>query len=140
MIGTTLSHFRITDKLGEGGMGEVWLAEDIRLGRKVALKILPPARAESEDRRRRFEDEARAASALNHPGIAHIYDVGEADGIHFIAMEHVDGESLDHRIARAPLTTSEIVDFGAWLADALAAAHGQGHPPRHQTFKSHDRR
>jgi serine/threonine-protein kinase len=126
MIGTTLSHFRITDKLGEGGMGEVWLAEDIRLGRKVALKILPPARAESEDRRRRFEDEARAASALNHPGIAHIYDVGEADGIHFIAMEHVDGESLDHRIARAPLTTSEIVDFGAWLADALAAAHGQG--------------
>ena len=126
MIGTTLSHFRITGKLGEGGMGEVWLAEDIRLGRTVALKILPPERADSEDRRRRFEDEARAASALNHPGIAHIYDVGGADGIHFIAMEHVDGESLDHRIARAPLTTSEIVDIGARLADALAAAHGQG--------------
>ncbi len=99
MIGTTLSHFRITDKLGEGGMGEVWLAEDTRLGRNVALKILPPERGESEDRRRRFEDEARAASALNHPGIAHIYDVGEADGIHFIAMEHVDGESLDQRMA-----------------------------------------
>jgi len=126
MIGTTLSHFRITGKLGEGGMGEVWLAEDIRLGRTVALKILPPERADSEDRRRRFEDEARAASALNHPGIAHIYDVGGADGIQFIAMEHVDGESLDHRIARAPLTTSEIVDIGARLADALAAAHGQG--------------
>jgi serine/threonine protein kinase/tetratricopeptide (TPR) repeat protein len=126
MIGTTLSHFRITEKLGEGGMGEVWLAEDVRLGRTVALKILPPARAESEDRRRRFEDEARAASALNHPGIAHIYDVGEADGIHFIAMEHVDGDSLDHRMARSALTTSEIVDLGARLADALAAAHKQG--------------
>ena len=126
MIGTTLSHFRITDKLGEGGMGEVWLAEDTRLGRNVALKILPPARGESADRRRRFEEEARAASALNHPGIAHIYDVGEADGIHFIAMEHVDGESLDQRMVRAPLTTTEIVDIGARLADALAAAHGQG--------------
>jgi len=126
MIGTKVSHFEITDKLGEGGMGEVWLARDIRLGRTVALKILPPARAESEDRRRRFEDEARAASALNHPGIAHIYDVGEAEGIHFIAMEHVDGESIDHRMARAPLTTAEIVDLGARLADALAAAHGHG--------------
>ena len=126
MIGTKVSHFEITDKLGEGGMGEVWLARDIRLGRMVALKILPPARAESEDSRRRFEDEARAASALNHPGIAHIYDVGEAEGIHFIAMEHVDGESIDHRMARAPLTTNEIVDLGARLADALAAAHGQG--------------
>jgi serine/threonine protein kinase/Tfp pilus assembly protein PilF len=126
MIGTELSHFRITDMLGEGGMGEVWLAEDVRLGRKVALKILPPEGAESDDRRRRFEDEARAASALNHPGIAHIYDVGEADGIHFIAMEHVEGESLDQRLARSPLTTSEIVDIGARLADALAGAHGQG--------------
>ena len=80
MIGAKLLHFRITEKLGEGGMGEVWLAEDARLGRKVALKILPPSQAESEDRRRRFEDEARAASALNHPAIAHIYDVGEVDG------------------------------------------------------------
>jgi serine/threonine protein kinase/tetratricopeptide (TPR) repeat protein len=126
MIGKKISHFEITDKLGEGGMGEVWLARDIRLGRTVALKTLPSAKAESEDRRRRFEDEARAASALNHPGIAHIYDVGEADGIHFIAMEHVEGESLDHRMARSPLTTSEIVDFGARLADALAAAHENG--------------
>ena len=126
MIGKKISHFEITDKLGEGGMGEVWLARDTRLGRTVALKTLPPARAESEDRRRRFEDEARAASALNHPGIAHIYDVGEADGIHFIAMEHVAGESLDHRMARAPLTTSEIVDLGSRLADALAAAHDHG--------------
>ena len=126
MIGTTLSHFRITDMLGEGGMGEVWLAEDTRLGRRVALKILPENRAESEDRQRRFEDEARAASALNHPGIAHIYDVGEADGIHFIAMEYVDGESLDHRLARSPLTAGEITDIGARLADALAAAHEQG--------------
>ncbi len=126
MIGKKISHFEITDKLGEGGMGEVWLARDTRLGRTVALKTLPSAKAENEDRRRRFEDEARAASALNHPGIAHIYDVGEADGIHFIAMEHVEGESLDHRMARSPLTTSEIVDFGSRLADALAAAHEHG--------------
>lgn len=126
MIGKKISHFEITGKLGEGGMGEVWLARDTRLGRTVALKTLPPARAESEDRRRRFEDEARAASALNHPGIAHIYDIGEADGIHFIAMEHVDGESLGHRMERQPLTTSEIVGFGAQLADALAAAHDHG--------------
>ena len=126
MIGEKISHFEITDKLGEGGMGEVWLARDTRLGRTVALKTLPLAKAENEDRRRRFEDEARAASALNHPGIAHIYDVGEADGIHFIAMEHVEGESLDHRMARSPLTTSEIVDFGSRLADALAAAHEHG--------------
>jgi serine/threonine protein kinase/Tfp pilus assembly protein PilF len=126
MIGRKISHFEITGKLGEGGMGEVWLACDTRLGRTVALKTLPPARAESEDRRRRFEDEARAASALNHPGIAHIYDIGEADGVHFIAMEHVDGESLDHRMVRQPLTISEIVDLGARLADALAAAHAHG--------------
>jgi serine/threonine protein kinase/tetratricopeptide (TPR) repeat protein len=126
MIGKKISHFEITGKLGEGGMGEVWLARDTRLGRTVALKTLPPARAESEDRRRRFEDEARAASALNHPGIAHIYDIGEADGIHFIAMERVDGESLDHRMASQPLTISEIVDLGAQLAEALAVAHDHG--------------
>jgi serine/threonine protein kinase/tetratricopeptide (TPR) repeat protein len=126
MIGKTISHFEITGKLGQGGMGEVWLARDTRLGRTVALKTLPTARAESEDRRRRFEDEARAASALNHPGIAHIYDVGEADGVHFIAMEHVDGESLDHRLARLPLTISEILDLGSQLADASTAAHDHG--------------
>ena len=120
MIGRHLSHFEITDKLGEGGMGEVWLARDTRLGRTVALKTLPLAQAESGDRRHRFEDEARAASALNHPGIAHIYDVGEADGVHFIAMEHVGGESLERRIQRAAFTTSEIVDLGSRLADALA--------------------
>ena len=126
MIGRTISHFRITDKLGEGGMGEVWLAEDTRLGRKVALKILPTDRAERDDLRRRFEDEARAASALNHPGIAHIYDVGEADGIHFIAMEHVDGETLDHRMTAGSLSNTDAVDIGSRLADALAAAHEQG--------------
>jgi serine/threonine-protein kinase len=126
MIGTTLSHFRITEKLGEGGMGEVWLAEDLRLGRRVALKVLPKGHAESEERRRRFEDEARAASALSHPGIAHIYDVGEADGIHFIAMENVEGESLDRCLAESAVTTSEIVEIGTQLADALATAHEQG--------------
>ena len=126
MLGRKLSHFEITAKLGEGGMGEVWLARDTRLGRKVALKILPPARAGREDSRRRFEDEARAASALSHPSIAHIYDVGEADGLHFIAMEHVEGESLDHRMARSPPTTDEVTDIGLQMVEALAAAHAQG--------------
>jgi serine/threonine-protein kinase len=125
VVGTKISHFEITSKLGEGGMGEVWLAKDSRLGRSVALKILPPESAESEDRRRRFEAEAKAASALSHPGIAHIYDVGEAEGVHFIAMEHIEGESLDARMASRPQTVAEVIDFGAQLADALASAHGQ---------------
>ncbi len=126
MIGSKLTHFEIIEKLGEGGMGEVWLATDTRLGRTVALKILPPSRSESEDRRRRFEDEARAASALNHPGIAQIYDVGEADGIHFIVMEHIEGNGLDEMMAGKILPAKETVDLGVQLAEALAAAHAQG--------------
>lgn len=95
MLGRRFSHFEIAAKLGEGGMVGVWLARDTRLGRPMALKILPTDHAGRDDRRRRFEDEARAASALNHPGIAHVCDGGEADGLHFIAMEYVEGESLD---------------------------------------------
>ncbi len=126
MIGTTLSHFRITAKLGEGGMGEVYLAQDLNLERTVALKILPEAFSGHDDRRKRFVAEAKAASALNHPNITHIYEVGEADGVLFIAMEHVEGSDLTVSVGQAPLGTAEITRIGAQLADALADAHDAG--------------
>jgi uncharacterized protein (TIGR02996 family) len=126
MIGERLSHYRIVRKLGSGGMGEVYLAEDSRLERSVAVKILPPEIADHSGRRSRFEAEAKAASAINHPNITHIYDVGEVDGIHFIAMEYVEGSDLGSRLAVAPLEVSEIVDLGAQTADALAEAHERG--------------
>src|SRR5712691_7019188 len=98
--GANLSHYRIVSKLGAGGMGEVYLAEDARLHRKVALKILPAELAANQDRMRRFTQEATAAAALNHPNIAHIYEIGEHDGTSFIAMEFVDGETLHAQIYR----------------------------------------
>ena len=126
MIGTTLGHFRITEKLGEGGMGEVYLAVDTRLDRKVALKVLPEEVAGNRDRRSRFEDEARAASAINHPNITAIYDVGEDDGVHYIVMEHIDGDDLSARMASGSLDEGEIVRIGRKVADALAEAHTVG--------------
>src|SRR5437016_3128133 len=98
MISETISHYRILQQLGAGGMGEVYLAEDTRLGRKVALKLLPAEFTKDADRVRRFEQEARAASALNHPNIITIYDIAQADGIHFIATEFVEGETLRQRM------------------------------------------
>jgi serine/threonine protein kinase len=112
--------------LGAGGMGEVYLARDPRLDRTVALKILPGDLAMDPDRMLRFEREARAASALNHPNVATIYDVGESDGIHFIVMEHVEGETIAARIGRRPLTPSEIVDVAVQAADSLDVAHAKG--------------
>src|SRR2546428_1494967 len=94
LVGSTLAHYRIVSKIGAGGMGEVYLAQDTRLDRKVALKILPADLAADQDRMRRFTQEAKAAAALNHPNIAHIYEIGESDGVHFIAMEFVDGFTL----------------------------------------------
>ena len=126
MIEERLSHYRIVRKLGSGGMGEVYLAEDSRLERSVAIKVLPPELADHAGRRSRFEAEAKAASAVNHPNITHIYDVGEADGIHFIAMEFVEGRDLGSRRESAPLEVSEIVEVGAQTADALAEAHDRG--------------
>ena len=126
MIGRRVSHFRILEKLGEGGMGQVYLARDERLDRTVALKILPPEFAADPDRRRRFEQEAKAASALNHANIAHIYDVGDVDGTCFIAMEHVSGESLQQHLTAGGLPSGEIVDLGGQIAEALAAAHACG--------------
>ncbi len=126
MIGTLLGHYRILEKLGAGGMGEVYLAEDTRLGRSVAIKILPPELGRDPARRGRFETEARSASAINHPNITHIYDVGESGGVHFIAMEHVPGESLGAKLGAAPLEAMEIVEIAAQVADALAEAHERG--------------
>src|SRR5436853_2219527 len=98
MIEEAISHYRILSKLGAGGMGEVYLAQDTKLDRKVALKILPADVAANQDRMRRFSQEAKAAAALSHPNIAHVYEIDEADGQRFIAMEFVEGESLDRRL------------------------------------------
>src|SRR3954447_13633024 len=92
--GTPLLHYRVVSKIGAGGMGEVYLAEDTKLGRRVALKVLPEEVAANEDRMRRFVQEARSAAGLNHPNIAHIYEIGESDNINFIAMEFIDGKML----------------------------------------------
>src|SRR5918911_1490491 len=122
---TKLSHYRIVKKLGAGGMGEVYLAEDTRLDRPVALKLLSREFTEKEERLRRFEQEARAASKLNHPNVAHIYEIGESDGLHFIAMEYVEGQSLDELIKGRTLEMAEIIRISIDVADALDEAHSK---------------
>jgi serine/threonine-protein kinase len=127
MIGQKFSHYLIIEKLGAGGMGEVYLAEDERLGRKLALKILPEQFTQDADRVRRFEQEARAASALNHPNIITIYEIGrtpiEAGGLHFIATEFIEGETLRHRLNARKLNLREALDIAVQAAGALQAAH-----------------
>ncbi|GMR22052.1 MAG: serine/threonine-protein kinase [Acidobacteriota bacterium] len=125
MIPETLSHYRVVEKLGAGAMGEVYLARDTKLDRTVALKILPPEFAENPERLERFVREAKAASAIQHANVAHIYEIGEADGVHFIAMEHVKGETLAARMAGKPLPTDDILDIAVQVADALDEAHGK---------------
>ena len=125
MIPETLSHYRVVEKLGAGAMGEVYLAKDTKLDRTVALKILPPEFAENPERLERFVREAKAASAIQHANVAHIYEIGEADGVHFIAMEHVKGETLAARLNGKPLPTKDILDIGVQVADALDEAHGK---------------
>jgi Tol biopolymer transport system component len=126
MIGKTISHYRILEKLGSGGMGVVYKAEDTKLGRMVALKVLPPERVADPNRKRRFVQEARAASALNHPNIITIYDIDEAEGVHYIAMEHVEGKTLDRLIARHGLRVNEALKYAVQMAAALAKAHSAG--------------
>src|ERR1700758_3874976 len=117
--GVSLSHYLIVSKLGAGGMGEVYLAQDTRLDRTVALKILPAEVAADPDRMRRFVQEAKAASALSHPNVAHIYEIGEANGTNFIAMEYVEGQTLDAKFKGRALETAEIIDIATQVADAL---------------------
>ena len=118
-----ISHYRILKKLGEGGMGEVYLAEDLNLGRQVAVKVLSHELTDNPEHLRRFEQEARAASALNHPNILTVYEIGQADGAHFIATEFIEGESLSQRMERGPMKLAEVLDIGIQIASALAAAH-----------------
>src|SRR5687768_5391684 len=125
LVGRIVSHYQVLSLLGTGGMGEVYLARDSRLDRTVALKILPGELAADPERMQRFTREARAASALNHPNVATIYDVGESDGLRFIVMEHVEGETVAARIGRR-LTPSEVVDIAVQAADALDVAHAKG--------------
>ena len=126
MIGTTLSHYRILEKLGEGGMGEVYLAEDTNLGRRVALKVLPREMAEKAGRLQRFRREARTVATLNHPNIVTIHAVEEVDEVVFLAMELVEGESLEARIRPGGLPLADLLAIAAPLVEALAAAHEGG--------------
>ncbi len=133
MIGKSVAHYEITSLLGKGGMAEVYRARDTRLDRDVALKILPHEFTQDKDRLRRFESEARSASALNHPHLAHIYDVGHDDDVFYYAMEIIEGETLSQRLGRDPIPLEEILRYGDQISDALTALHG--HQILHRDLK-----
>src|SRR5215510_599954 len=124
--GTKLGRYEIRSKLGEGGMGEVYLARDTQLDRQIAVKLLPADIARDQQRLHRFLQEARAAAALSHPNIAHIYEIGESDDGYFIAMEHVAGTTLDRKIGGRPIPLGESLDIAIQITDALDEAHSKG--------------
>ena len=126
MIGQALGQYRILAKLGAGGMGVVYLAQDARLARRVALKVLPTEFARDEERIARFEREARAVAALSHPGIAVLYEIGQVDGMRYLAMEYVEGRSLQEQLALGPLSKGCVIDYTTQVASALEHAHGRG--------------
>ena len=126
MLDRTISHYHITSQLGEGGMGVVYEAEDINLGRHVALKFLSPSMANDDSLLQRFQREARAASALNHPNICTIHGIEQEGSEHFIVMELLDGESLADRIRRGPLDIESVLSLGIQIVDALESAHSKG--------------
>src|SRR2546422_3661765 len=126
MIGQTISHYRVVEKLGGGGMGVVYKAEDTRLRRFVALKFLPDEVARDPQALARFQREAKAISSLNHPHICVLYDVGQQDGMDYLVMECVEGETLAKRLEKGPLPLDQALKYGAQIADALDKAHGKG--------------
>src|SRR5262245_30667554 len=126
MISQTISHYRILKKLGAGGMGEVYLAEDTKLNRKVAIKFLPSESSANERARKRLLREAQAAAILDHPNICAIYEVNDEGPQSFIVMQYIEGETLFSKIQRTPLSTKESLDIAVQVADALSEAHGRG--------------
>ena len=124
--GTKLGRYEIRSKIGEGGMGEVYLARDIEIGRDVAVKVLPSTFSTEQDRLKRFQQEACAAGALNHPNILSIYDVGKHDGSPYVVSELLEGETLRRRIGGTPLAQRRAIDYASQIANGLAAAHEKG--------------
>ena len=123
MVGQTISHYKITEKLGEGGMGVVYKAQDTTLGRAVALKFLAPHLLKDEESRKRFEREAKAAASLHHPNVCPVYEIAEANARTFISMAFIEGQSLEKKIELGPLQISEALDVAQQIAKGLEAAH-----------------
>ena len=126
MIGQTISHYKITDKLGEGGMGEVYRAEDTTLKREVAIKVLPEQFTQDTERLARFQREAQLLASLNHPNIAAIYGLEKADGVRFLVLELFEGETLAERLSKGPLAVEEALEVCRQIAEGLEAAHESG--------------
>ncbi len=126
MVGTTISHYKVIEKIGQGGMGEVYRAEDTHLSREVAIKVLPEQFTKDPQRLARFEREAKLLASLNHPNIAAIYGFEHSDDIHFLVLELVPGETLQERVAKGPLPVEEALEICRQIAEGVEAAHEKG--------------